>query len=227
MLTRYLTKEDHCLKPIRFDQLEGIIWDWNGTLLNDTGLSVQTINGMLLKRNLQQLSLGEYKDVFTFPVRNYYQKIGFDFDAEPFEIPALEFTQLFNNQVNNCKLHEDAVPVLKHFRSLGLRQFILSAMQQDALDQCLENQHINHYFEHVSGLDNHFAVSKLDNGQRLIAKLNLDVNKVIVIGDTVHDFEVARRLGCQCILISQGHQSRQVLEAVGVLVIDEIGQLLD
>lgn len=208
------------------DRIGGIIWDWNGTLLNDIDLCVHTINGMLQKRNLQKLSLDKYREVFSFPVKDYYQKIGFDFIAEPFEIPAREFIDNYNGSVQNCKLHENSINVLHYFQSVGIRQFILSAMKQDALDQCLEQQNISHYFEHVSGLDNHYAASKLANGQQLIAELNLNAGELVLIGDTVHDFEVASELGCQCVLIANGHQSRQILELTGALVIDELGQLL-
>lgn len=208
------------------DKVAGIIWDWNGTLLNDTELCVQAMNKMLDKRNMKPLSVARYKEVFSFPVKDYYQKIGFDFLAEPFETPALEFIDHYRKGVNNCQLYENAMDVLNHFQSQGWRQFILSAMEQDALNQCLEEQKITHFFDHVLGLDNHYAASKLENGQRLIEELNLDVNKLILIGDTVHDFEVARSLGCQCILIANGHQSRKTLESAGVQVIDEINQLL-
>ena len=61
--------------------IAGIIWDWNGTLLNDMELCVHTINEMLQKRNLHELSVDEYKEVFSFPVKDYYQKIGFDYGA--------------------------------------------------------------------------------------------------------------------------------------------------
>lgn len=208
------------------DRIGGIIWDWNGTLLNDIDLCVQTINGMLQKRNLQRLSVDKYREVFSFPVKDYYQKIGFDFIAEPFEIPALEFIDSYNGSVQNCKLHKSTLTLLNYFQSVGIRQFILSAMKQDALDQCLEQQNISHYFEHVSGLDNHYAASKLENGQQLIAELNLNANELVLIGDTVHDFEVATELGCQCVLIANGHQSRQILESTGALVIDELMQLI-
>ena len=206
--------------------IAGIIWDWNGTLLNDIELCVHTINDMLQKRNLPSLSVDEYKDVFSFPVKDYYQKIGFDFNAEPFEIPAREFIDHYNSKVESCNLHENSISVLNYFQSVGIRQFILSAMKQDALDQCLKQQKVSHFFEHVSGLDNHYAASKLKNGQQLISELNLNASELILIGDTVHDFEVARELGCQCVLVANGHQSKQILESTGVLVIDELGQLL-
>lgn len=208
------------------DQIGGVIWDWNGTLLNDAELAVETINSMLIRRNLPQLSVDRYKQVFTFPVKEYYRKIGFDFEAEPFEIPALEFIERYNEQVKGCCLHQDSTTVLNYFQSLGIRQFILSAMQQNTLDECLNHYQINHFFDHVSGLDNHYAASKIENGHRLIAELKLDARELVLIGDTIHDYEVAAELGCQCILIANGHQSREILEGTDAWVIDHLNQLL-
>lgn len=208
------------------DKIGGVIWDWNGTLLNDAELAVETINSMLIRRNLPQLSVDRYKQVFTFPVKEYYRKIGFDFEAEPFEIPALEFIERYNEQVKGCCLHQDSTTVLNYFQSLGIRQFILSAMQQNTLDECLNHYQINHFFDHVSGLDNHYAASKIENGHRLIAELKLDARELVLIGDTIHDYEVAAELGCQCILIANGHQSREILEGTDAWVIDHLNQLL-
>ena len=209
-----------------FKHIKGIIWDWNGTLLNDAGLAVETMNEMLARRNLPELSIDQYKQVFSFPVKDYYQKIGFDFEREPFEIPALEFIVRYNELVNYCLLHSDTVTILNHFKTNGSRQFILSAMKQDTLDQCLSHFQINHFFEHVSGLGDHYATSKVDNGHRLIAGLNLDPGQLLLVGDTVHDFDVATELGCQCVLVANGHQSKSVLQETGARIIDQLSQLL-
>lgn len=208
------------------DRIGGIIWDWNGTLLNDAGLAVRIMNQMLERRGLPVLSVDGYKSVFTFPVKDYYQKIGFDFQDEPFEIPALEFIDCYNHQVKECALHQDALKVLNYFQSVGVKQYILSAMEQVVLEDCLKHYQINDIFEHVSGLDNFYAASKIENGHGLIAELKLNANDLVLIGDTVHDFEVATELGCQCVLIADGHQSKEVLWATGALVIDSISQLL-
>lgn len=209
------------------EKVRGIIWDWNGTLLNDTELAVETMNGMLAKRGLPLMTTERYKDVFTFPVKEYYQKIGFDFDTEPFEIPALEFIERYNQLVGNCRLHNDSVAVLNHFRSKGIPQFILSAMHQETLDQCLEHYQISHFFDHVSGLDDHYAHSKLENGVALMKELRLNPDELLLIGDTIHDFEVATEMGCRCILIANGHQSHKLLQSTGVPVLNELKELLD
>jgi len=208
------------------DSISGIIWDWNGTLLDDASIAVKTMNHMLEKRGMNLLSIDSYKSVFTFPVKKYYQAIGFDFQAEPFEVPASEFIDLYNAELGSCRLHKDTLRILEYFQSLGVRQFILSAMEQTVLDQCLKNYQIDHFFEFALGLDNIYAASKVENGHRLIAGQKLQASELVLIGDTVHDFEVATELGCQCVLIADGHQSKEVLEATGVLVLDSISQLL-
>jgi phosphoglycolate phosphatase len=117
--------------------------------------------------------------------------------------------------------------VLNYFKDCGIRQYILSAMKQETLDQCLEYYQIAHFFEQVSGLDDHYANSKLNTGGLMIQKLNLEPNELLLIGDTMHDFEVASELGCSCILVSKGHQSPERLKNSGVLVIEDLSQLMN
>ncbi len=208
-------------------QYKGIIWDWNGTLLNDTQIAVESMNKILLKRGLPVLTVDRYQSVFTFPVRNYYQSVGFDFDKEPFEIPAYEFIEFYNQKVWECSLHENAIQVLNHFREGGIRQFMLSAMQQETLNQCLEFYRIDHFFEQVSGLGDHYANSKLETGRQMLKSLHLDPEELLLIGDTEHDFEVASGLGCTCMLIARGHQSHERLKSTGALVLDDLSHLLN
>lgn len=209
-----------------FGRVKGIIWDWNGTLLNDVDLCVSVINGLLEKRGLCLLTVDNYKEVFTFPVKDYYQKIGFDFETEPFEIPAMEFIDGYTTKVHECGLQENSLEILESFKAQGIRQFVVSAMEQQELEKCLDRLQIRYYFEHVSGLDNHYAASKIENGKRLISELKIDAADIILIGDTVHDFEVASELGCSCVLIAGGHQSKEVLQTTGASVFDSLDELL-
>ena len=46
-----------------------------------------------------------------------------------------------------------------------------------------------------------------------------------LIGDTIHDYEVAQELGCKCVLTAHGHQSRVRLMEAGAPVIDNLAEL--
>jgi phosphoglycolate phosphatase len=203
-----------------------IIWDWNGTLLNDLNLCIMSINTLLERRKLPLLSNQSYREVFSFPVRDYYMAIGFDFKTEEFAIPAQEFIDLYEIGVSGCSLHDQAVEVLSHFRDKGCRQFVLSAMHQDMLVKTLKHNDIYHYFEGVAGLDDHYAVSKVERGRQLIARFNINREHTLMIGDTNHDSEVAQDLGIACVLVADGHQSVQRLEKTGTPVVKNLAELM-
>ena len=206
--------------------MAAVIWDWNGTLLNDLEHCISTINILLKNRNLALLDNSIYREVFSFPVKDYYHKIGFDFNKEDFAIPAREFIDLYNAGVNTCPLHYSAVEVLTFFRENGFRQFVLSAMKQNMLDQTLKHHNIYNYFEGVAGLNDHYAVSKIERGQQLIQEFGIEKSGTFIVGDTIHDFEVAEELGIRCILIADGHQSEERLRNTGATVIADLKQLI-
>jgi phosphoglycolate phosphatase len=199
-----------------------IIWDWNGTLLNDLDFCIATINQLLQKRHLPLLNRQTYKEVFSFPVKNYYEIIGFDFSKEDFAVPAKEFIDLYDSGVGSCNLHPVALETITFFRKIGARQFVLSAMKQTMLEQTLKHQSLFPYFEGVAGLNNHYAVSKVERGRQLISEFKIDKENAWIIGDTIHDFEVADELGIRCILVANGHQSEQRLKNTGALVLKNL-----
>jgi len=206
-------------------KFESIIWDWNGTLLNDVGIAVDSINQLLHDRNLELLTIERYLDVFTFPVQDYYELIGFDLKSEPFEIPAFQFISIYNKAVEDCGLHDEVVPLLSRLRDLGYRQFILSAMEQQVLEKTVTDNDIHHFFEDLCGLSDNFAVSKVANGKSLIRKQGLDPERTLMVGDTIHDYEVAQAIGCKCVLIAKGHQSKERLLTTGAHVLDGLDEI--
>ena len=205
--------------------MQTVIWDWNGTLLNDIDFCVSTINSLLKKRNLTLQNRNSYKEVFSFPVKDYYRAIGFDFTKEEFAIPAKEFIDLYDKRVENCTLHPKAVEILSWFKKKNTRQFVLSAMQQNMLEQTIKHNSISSFFEGVFGLNDHYAVSKIERGEQLISQFRIKKDKTWIIGDTIHDFEVAEKLGIKCILISDGHQTEKRLKSTGAIVISELSDL--
>lgn len=206
--------------------MNSIIWDWNGTLLNDVELCISSVNSLLKDRNLPLINTKKYKEVFSFPVKEYYKTLGFDFEAEDFSIPAHQYIDLYYAGFDSCSLQKNTVEVLTHFREKGIRQFVLSAMEHKMLEKTLKIKGIFHFFEGVAGLKDHYAVSKVDVGKQLILDFKIEQDKTWMIGDTTHDFEVAHQLGVKCILIADGHQTSERLEKTGGTVIESLNGLI-
>lgn len=203
-----------------------IFWDWNGTLLDDTQVCIDAMNTLLRERDLNELDAVRYRDVFTFPVRDYYVKLGFDFEKEAFEGPAIEFIEQYDNLINTSKIFPDARHALEEFKNRNFTQMILSAMQNDFLNELVGKHGIAHYFDRVSGIDNHYASGKVDNARKLIAGLDGHAGEIIMIGDTIHDHEVGQELGIRVILVSRGHQSAERLRSTRREIVHDLKEVV-
>ena len=203
-----------------------IIWDWNGTLFNDIELCVNIINSVLTKRNLKALSIDEYRNIFTFPVQNYYSKAGLDFNKYSFEELGKEWMDDYQNRRLESRLFDNAEKLLSKISERGIEQSILSAYKQDTLLELINHFNLSHYFTHLTGLDHIYATSKVNLGKELMEKLSHERGEVLLIGDTIHDFEVAQEIGADCVLIAEGHQSKDRLADCGVNVYDNLNELM-
>jgi len=204
-----------------------IIWDWNGTLLDDVNIAIDAMNNLLKRRELPLLDVEKYKDIFAFPVKDYYSQCGFDFDAEPFEKLAIEFISELSAERYQFKLHNGAEKALNFIKGMGISQSILSASQEQELNDVVSTLNINEYFISVAGLNNYYAVSKVERGKELLAELGLEPKEVLLIGDTAHDYEVSKEIGCDCLLISNGHQSYQRISHCHTNIIETISNVVN
>jgi phosphoglycolate phosphatase len=202
-----------------------IIWDWNGTLLDDAELCLTAINKMLKARKLPELSLEKYRDVFTFPVIEYYKEVGFDFEKEEWEPVAIEFITLYINSLPDCRLTHSATQALESFKQKGYRQAIISAMQHEALLKSVSDLGISEYFDFIGGIGDHYGAGKIDNARNYFTRAGLNPELITLIGDTLHDSEVAAELGCKCILVATGHQSKERLTKTGLPVINNLSEI--
>ena len=202
-----------------------IIWDWNGTLFDDVELCHDIINGLLIRNDVEEISLQKYREIFDFPVKKYYKKAGLDFNKTSFEILGKEFMDEYEERKSESSIFSEVKDVLEKIRSLGLTQSLLSAYHHDSLVKITEHFGIKDYFIGLNGLDNIYAASKIDIGKRWIKKSGYKKSEIVLIGDTIHDFEVAEEIGTDCILIASGHQSKERLLKYGVPVFDNLKSL--
>jgi len=199
-----------------------IIWDWNGTMLDDVKLCVDVGNNLFRKKNIPLISVEKYKSIFTIPVKEYYIAAGFDFEEESFEVVGKEWMDEYEERKYECSLHNGLINVMEKLNGIQISQSILSAYKQDNLNDMVKRFGLEKYLEHIVGLDNIYAASKLHLGKQLIAKLGNGHGETLFIGDTVHDFDVANEIGAECILISNGHQNREKLLETGTIVYDSL-----
>ena len=210
------------MQPLSY---EVILWDWNGTLLSDSEFCSTIINGMLRRRGLAERSLEEHARLFDFPVIVYYERVGFDLDKEPFEVTSQEFIDAYYSGVEKCPLKQACDVVLNSLKAAGYRQLILSASHQDHLEKQVTHYGLMEYFEELLGIDTVHAPGKTGRGHEWIVESGIEPARVLLIGDTVHDSEVAEKMGIDCWLVLGGHHPLERLTETGRRIFNDITEV--
>jgi phosphoglycolate phosphatase len=199
-----------------------IIWDWNGTLLDDAQACINALNSLLRERSLPLLDHARYRAGFGFPVRAFYRAIGITADDRGWEELAVVFHARYRREP--ARVPAEARALLDWFRARNVPQAILSACEQRLLDTQVAEQGLSEAFVAVQGTDNLDGRSKIAVGRQLMGRLAAP-GACLLIGDTLHDAEVAAALGCDCLLVACGHQNRERLAAAGCPVYDSLADV--
>lgn len=204
-----------------------IIWDWNGTLFNDVELCANVMNLLLTQESLPNISIKKYKEIFTFPVIEYYKIAGHTFERNSFEVLGKQFMDEYETRKYTCDLFIGAREILNELLSRKIIQHLLSAYEQKSLNNILKHFAIDNYFTNVVGLDNIYAGGKSHLAKKLAMKIrsNGSAGNILLIGDTIHDFEVAEEINSDCILISHGHQDEERLLKLGIPLAKDFQEL--
>ena len=202
-----------------------IIWDWNGTIVDDAFVFIKIMNSFLKERGLPLISLKDYRRFFVFPVKNYYINLGFDFTKESFEILSHEFIAEYKKAMFAPGLVGGVRSLISALNNKKITQVVVSAQENCLLKKAVNYYKLNKSFVCVQGTDNYRAIGKVDIAKKVFNGHLRGSKKTILIGDTEHDAEVARALFIDCCLVSYGHSSKERLKQTGFPVVDSVSDL--
>lgn len=203
-----------------------LLWDFNGTILDDVSACMQAANLLLQSHGLSPIETPErYRDLFGFPVEDYYRRLGFDFEKTPYADLASEWMPEYLKNAEHCSAYPDIPFCLSALQKRGIHQWILSATEQSILRRQVSALGLLSFFDGLLGLGDIHAKSKTELGIRW--RQSHPKGRVLMLGDTDHDAETAHAIGADCVLLSCGHQARAFLEPCPCLfVADSVTEAL-
>ena len=188
-----------------------VVWDWNGTIVDDAQLFVDIMNLFLKEQHLPLIDVDIYRESFEFPIINYYRRLGFDFKKESFESLGSRFIDIYQEKRFNAPLFPGIVDIIKTLNRAGVLQFVVSAQENSLLASSVEYYRLHYYFCDFRGVDNVFADGKVELAINLKNKYLSGVKNVFVVGDSLQDLSVARSLSATPLLVSYGHYAKHRL----------------
>lgn len=202
-----------------------VIWDWNGTLIDDGQASFESVNDMLSRRNLPLITFDQYSSYIETPIIGFYRHIFDDLDSMDFSLISREFHEGTALHMRTHGLMSGAEAVLEQLSATGIRQVIVSSCEKGMLAEQTQKYGVAKYFDAILGADDFHAGSKIDRAKEYMARCGISPEQTVNVGDMLHDTELSRAVGAKCILIAKGHQTRADLETSGELILDGISQI--
>jgi len=204
-----------------------IIWDWNGTVINDAHLCVRIVNCILRKYSKPEISLTFYLDKFRFPAKEFYLLLGLPIDHINYCKISNSFISAYRENYRECKLHSGIYNLIYEFDREGISQSILSAGHPDDLDSFLKYFDLSSIFKIVSGVSNFRAEGKQHIAKKHLEKISFPKSKILYIGDTIHDHQISELLDVDCLIVSHGHNSKSVLKSTCKKIVDSSFEIKD
>jgi phosphoglycolate phosphatase len=202
-----------------------LIWDFNGTLLDDAPLCVHIENLLREGYGMPPISLAFFRENMCFPIKDYYLKIGMTFEDESYADMCKRFMAIYQPASLNAPFRTGVIDFIKARQSKNQKQILLSASEKNNLLEQTDYFGITGLFEEVLGIDDILGESKISLALSWLKQKQPKPDRMLLIGDTLHDFEVSQALACDCVLLTDGHNSRQRLHAAGVPVLEDMEQL--
>lgn len=200
-----------------------IVFDWNGTLVNDLEINLYLCELLLKRRDLPMIPSKEfYLENFGFPIKPFYDLLGFDWNKETYEDVSIEYGVDYAREMKKAELFPDAIETLTLLKNQGKKLAIVSASMQQNLVEQSDRLGVGHFFDARLGANDNLGESKVGRLKKWFIQNNADAKEVLYVGDTTHDAETAVACGCDCILISRGHNSISRLKNTGFPVYDTL-----
>lgn len=205
-----------------------IVWDWNGTLLDDLDVVVEAVSRSVERYGHGPIDADVYRDHFTRPVRSFYDSL-FGRSVDDMEWTDLNktFHDNYHGDVDGAALGHDTVAALDLVSNHGWTQSLLSMSTHDELVRLVSHHRLSGYFLLVSGLPTATGDLKASYLRQHLDRMGVTTQSAVVIGDTPDDHHAAAEVGVRSVAYDGGSHHRDVLDRLGVPVADSLLNALE
>jgi phosphoglycolate phosphatase-like HAD superfamily hydrolase len=203
-----------------------LVWDWNGTLLNDLNLVVACTNAVFTSEGGPTVTADEHRIRFRRPIADYYAEVlGRAVDDDAFGRLDKIFHDAYRLGLTTCELAHDAVDAMTAWPG---SQSLLSMWFHHELVPAVGAYGLTGHFARVDGLREEVGGHrKAESLARHLDALDVDGRTVVLIGDSLDDADAAVSVGARAVLYTGGFTDRARLLASGHPVADTLTEAVN
>ncbi|CAM5321685.1 HAD family hydrolase [Streptomyces californicus] len=206
-----------------------LVWDWNGTLLDDTYAVVRATNAAFAEVELEPITPERYREMYTIPIPRFYERFlgRLPTEAEWKRMDGV-IHRYYAEQRTACGLTAGAEELLRGWQRAGRSQSLLSMYGHEQLVPVVRGTGSSRRFVRVEGRRGPSGGSKALHMERHFEALagvdGIAPENAVVIGDALDDAVAAAHVGARAVLYTGGSHSRRSLEGAGVPVVDSLAE---
>lgn len=178
-----------------------VVFDWNGTVVDDTDRALRATNHVLRRARIPALTLAQFRSRFVLPVRGLLRSLG----ISESRLAAAERTWNEHLAAVTAPVRPEAVHLLHRLAQCGADLGVVSAAWAEAVESDISASGLDGVFQFVDA-----AVE--DKTATLRERLPVGVPAAYV-GDTDYDITCAKAAGYAAIAVSNGYQRASRLHA--------------
>ncbi|WP_066943434.1 HAD family hydrolase [Streptomyces lushanensis] len=206
-----------------------LVWDWNGTILDDIDAVIGATNAAFADIGLEPITLDRYRELYCVPIPRFYERLmGRLPSDEEWAVMDGAFHRHYTQRRAACALTEGVEELLAQWRLAGRSQSLLSMYGHEELVPTVRGYGIESHFLRVDGRTGPSGGSKALHMERHLTALAsvgaISAEHTVVIGDAADDAVAAAHVGARAVLYTGGTNSRAGLEAMGVPVVDTLAE---
>lgn len=200
-----------------------LVWDWNGTVLNDFEIILRSTNASFGDHGLPAITADQYRSQIKMPIRAFYADIlGREPDDQEWEALDATFHKYYVAYEREARLSDGLPDLFREWSGRGHSQSLLSMYHDDKLVPVVRHHGIDQYFELVQGTAPPRPARKGLHLRDHLGRLGVDPARVVLIGDSPDDAAAAASVGARAILYSGGFAAVRSLQTAGVPIVDSL-----
>lgn len=211
-------------------EIRHIVWDWNGTLLDDNHAVVSAVNTVCVDYGCDGVDLDQWRAVFDRPLMRTYERVlGRALDEQDWARIDVVYHRAYRELLHTCGLAEGVPTVLREWERGGYTQSLLSMWFHEELVPLVAEFGLEPLMERVDGLRSGVVGggSKAEHLKRHLAEQDLEPGEVALVGDVVDDAHAAGQVGADCVLVTTGVMPAHKLRETGFPVVDSVQEAVE
>lgn len=190
---------------------ELVIFDWDGTIMDSTGLIASCIQAACREMGLAVPDEVAAKWVIGLGIAQSMERVAPGLDASRTREFADRYRGHFLARDHEAPLFGGIPGLLEELRGRGLRLAVATGKSRRGLGRALASSGLAPFFEATRCADEGFPKPHPDMVLRILDETGVEASRAVLVGDTTHDLELAANAGVDAVAVTYGAHGEDLL----------------